>query len=155
MYSWFVFAHIAGVLGFMLAHGVSVAVLLGLRRERDRARIATLLDLSGGSIIALYVSVLLLLGGGIAAGFAGNWWTKGWIWVSLGLFLAIAVSMYPLGSGYFRRIRGAVGMRPSGAPMVSDEELDELLRSSRAAALALIGFGGIVVILWLMVFKPF
>jgi uncharacterized membrane protein len=155
VYQWFVFAHIAGVLGFMLAHGVSVAVLLRFRRERDRQRIATLLDLSGGSMVAFYGSILLLLAGGIAAGFAGNWWGSGWIWVSLGLFLVIAASMYPLGSVYFRRVRAAVGMRPSGAPMVSDEELDELLRSGRAAAVALVGFGGIVVILWLMVFKPF
>jgi uncharacterized membrane protein len=155
VYQWFVFAHIAGALGFMLAHGVSVAVLLRLRRERDRHRIAILLDLSSSSMIALYASILLLLLGGIAAGFSGNWWGAGWIWLSLGLFVAIAVSMYPLGSGYFRRIRGAVGMRPSGAPMVSDEELDELLRSGRATAVAAVGFGGVVVILWLMIFKPF
>ena len=155
MYPWFVFAHIAGVLGFMLAHGVSVAVLLRLRRERDRQRIATLLELSGGSMLAFYLSIVLLLGGGVAAGFSGNWWGAGWIWVSLAMFLAIAASMYPLGSRYFRRIRAAVGMRPSGAPMVSDEELEEVLRSGRAAAVAVVGFGGIVVILWLMVFKPF
>jgi hypothetical protein len=71
------------------------------------------------------------------------------------MFLAIAASMYPLGRTYFRRIRAAVGMRPSGAPMVSDEELAELLRSGRGAAVAVVGFAGIVVILWLMVFKPF
>jgi uncharacterized membrane protein len=155
MYPWFVFAHIAGALVFMLTHGVSAAVLLRLRRERDRARIATLLDLSSGSMVAFYASIVLLLSGGIAAGFAGNWWGSLWIWVSLALFLAIAIAMYPLGSRYFRRIRTAIGTRPSGAPMVSDEELDELLRSGRSAAVALVGFGGILVILWLMVFKPF
>jgi len=155
MYQWLVFAHIAGALGFMLAHGVSVGVLFRLRRERDRTQIGTLLDLSSGSIVALYASIALLLAGGIGAGFMGNWWGKLWIWVSLGLFLAIAVSMYPLGSRYFRRVRSALAFRPSGAPMVSDEELDELLRSGRSTAVAAIGFGGILLILWLMVFKPF
>ncbi len=78
-----------------------------------------------------------------------------WIWVSLGLFIAIAGAMYPLASGYFRRVRTAVGKRQSGAPMASDEEIDELLSSSRPLVIAFVGFGGILVILWLMLFKPF
>jgi hypothetical protein len=155
MYQWIVFLHILGALAFMLAHGASVAVLLRLRSERDRERIRTLLELSGASMRGFYGSILLLLGAGIAAGFVGNWWRMWWIWLSLALFLAIAVLMYPLGSLYFRKIGNAVKLRPSGAPMASDEELDELLRSPRAALVAALGFGGVVVILWLMVLKPF
>jgi uncharacterized membrane protein len=155
MYQWLVFLHIAGVFGFLMFHGVSVGVLVRLRRERDRERIRTLLELSGASMIGFYVSTVVLLAGGILAGFAGNWWGRLWIWVSLALFLAIAGLMYPLGSRTFRRIGQAVSMRPSGAPMASDEEIDELLRSRRLVVLAAIGYGGILVILWLMVFKPF
>lgn len=155
MYQWFVFLHIAGALGFMLAHGFSVAVLLRLRRERNRERIGTLLELSAASLTALYASIVVLLAGGVLAGFAGNSWNRLWIWASLALFLVIVGRIYPLGSRYFGRIRAVVGMRPSGAPIASDEEIDELLRSGRAGAVALIGFGGILLILWLMVFKPF
>lgn len=102
-----------------------------------------------------YVSIVLLLGAGILAGFIGNWWRMGWIWISLGLFIVIAGAMYPLGSSYFRRIRAIVGTRPSGAPMASDEEIDEILGSGRPLLLTLVGFGGLFVILWLMVLKPF
>ena len=155
MYQWLVFLHIAGAFGFLLFHGASVGVLLRLRHERNRERISVLLDLSAASMIGFYVSVVVLLGGGILAGFAGSWWGRLWIWVSLALFLAIAVAMYPLGSRTFRRIRQAVALRPSGAPMASDEEIDEILRSPRLVLLAAIGYGGLLVILWLMVFKPF
>lgn len=155
MYSWVVFLHVAGVFGFLVAHGASVAVMFRLRTERRRDRIATLVELSGTSMTAFYASIVVLLAAGILAGFIGNWWRMLWIWVSLGLFLVVAAAMYPLGSGYFRRVRTAVEMRPSGAPMASDEEVDEILASSRPLIIALIGFGGIVVILWMMMFKPF
>jgi hypothetical protein len=155
MYPWLVFLHIVGVFGFLLAHGASVAVLFRLRKERDRQRIRTLLELSGASMLGFYASIVLLLAAGVIAGFVGNWWRMLWIWISLGLFLAIMGAMYPLASRYFRRISTAVSMRPSGAPMASDEEIDELLRSSRPAVIAVVGYAGILVILWLMRFKPF
>jgi uncharacterized membrane protein len=155
MYPWIVFLHIVGVFGFLLTHGASVSVLLRLRKERDRQRIQTLLEFSGASMFGFYASIAVLLAAGVAAGFVGNWWRMLWIWLSLGLFLAISALMYVMASRYFRRIRAAVALRPSGAPMASDEELDELLRAPRLPVIALIGYGGIVVILWLMIFKPF
>ena len=155
MYPWVVFLHIAGVFGFLLAHGASVAAMFKLRTERRRERIRTLIELSATSMTAFYVSIVVLLGAGIVAGFIGNWWRMLWIWVSLGLFLVVAGAMYPLASGYFRRVRIAVEHRPSGAPMASDEEVDELLGSSRPLLVALVGFGGILIILWLMILKPF
>jgi uncharacterized membrane protein len=155
MYPWVVFLHVAGAFGFLLAHGASVAAMLKLRTERKRERIRALIDLSAASMTAFYASIVVLLGAGIMAGFIGNWWRMLWIWISLGLFLVVAAAMYPLGSGYFRRIRIAVGTRPSGAPMASDEEIDELLGSSRPLLVALVGFGGILIILWLMIVKPF
>jgi uncharacterized membrane protein len=155
MYPWIVFLHIVGVFGFLLSHGASVAVLFRLRKERDRQTIQALLELSSASMIGFYASIAVLLVAGIAAGFVGNWWRMLWLWLPLCLFLAISVSMYVMASRFFRRIRTAVATRPSGAPMASNEELDELLGSGRLPAVALIGYGGIVVILWLMVFKPF
>lgn len=122
---------------------------------RRRERISTQAELSAASMTGFYASIVLLLGAGIIAGFIGNWWRMGWIWISLGLFIVIAGAMYPLGSSYFRRIRAIVGTRPSGAPMASDEEIDEILGSGRPLLLTLVGFGGLFVILWLMVLKPF
>src|SRR5207248_966623 len=77
LYQWWVFIHIVGVLGFLLAHGESVAVLFARRRERDPDRIRTLLGLSGQSATAFYVSFLVLLGGRLAAATCGPWWSAG------------------------------------------------------------------------------
>lgn len=155
MYLWVVFLHVAGAFGFLLAHGVSVAVLFRLRTERKRERIRALLELSSSSLSGFYASIMLLLGAGILAGFLGHWWDRAWIWTALGLFIAIAIAMYPLATAYLRRVRAAVEVRPSGEPMAADEELDELLGSGRPVTIAVIGFGGIAVILWLMILKPF
>ncbi len=155
MYPWVVFVHIAAVFTFLLAHGASVAVLFRIRKERDREKIRALLELSGASMAGFYVSILVLLGAGVIAGFLGNWWRMLWIWLSLGLFVAVAALMYPLATRYFRKISDAVTMRPSGAPMASDEEIESLLGSGRPILIAAVGYGGILVILWLMLFKPF
>ena len=47
MHRWWVFLHIAGVFGFLMAHGVSIYVTLKLPKERDPARVCTALGALG------------------------------------------------------------------------------------------------------------
>lgn len=154
-YTWWVFLHIAGVFGFLIAHGVSVGVAFRLRRERDPKRIMALLDLSNSSVTLLYVSLLLLIGGGVVAGFVGDWWGDGWIWVSLGTLILTIVAMYAVASTYYKRLRTVIGAMADGSQAISEERLGEVLAGPRAWVLALIGFGAILFILYLMLFKPF
>ena len=163
-YQWMIFLHIFGAISFIYAHGASGLVAFRLRTERDPQRIRAMIELysTGRMVGLLYGSLLLLLAGGVIAGFIGHWWRFGWIWTSLGLLIAITVAMYALGTNYFSRVRKAVGMdsvqgsqaQEAGLP-VSAEELDALLKRSPAHLLALIGGGGMSLILWLMIFKPF
>jgi cytochrome c-type biogenesis protein CcmH/NrfG len=161
LYPWVVFLHIAGAFLFVLAHGVSAWVSDQLTRERDRSRITALLELSSRSLSMVYVGLLVLLVAGIAAGIMGGHFGRLWIWVALGVLIAVIVAMYALATGYYRQVRVALGMpaygsqEPPPATPLSDEELDALLTSQRPAALALIGAGGLLIIIWLMVFKPF
>lgn len=162
-YSWWVLLHIVGAFGFFMAHGVSVAISLKLRGERDVERVRALLDLSSASLGALYVSLLLLLTGGIVAAFLGHLWGQGWIWTSLGLLIGLIVAMYALASPYYKRVREAAGVqtydqRKKGidpGPPAPPDELASILASSRVLVIAAIGFAGLLVILWLMVLKPF
>jgi hypothetical protein len=55
---------------------------------------------------------------------------------------------------YFARVKAACGVRPSGVPRVSDEELGEILTSARAHVITAIGVVGLLSILYLMIFKP-
>ena len=153
-YRWWVFLHLAGVFGFLLAHGASVSVLFRLRKERDREKIRELLQFSGSTVRLFYVSLLVLVIGGVGAGLQAHWFKQKWIWEAIGVLVVVTVAMIVVARPYYRRIAEATELRPSGVPRVSDEDLATRLKSSTATIVALLGFGGLLVILWLMIFKP-
>jgi hypothetical protein len=162
MYLWLVFLHVLGVFGFLMAHGVSASIAFALRRERNLERVRALLNLSSSSLGVLHGSIGVLFLTGIIAGFIGRWWGQGWIWLSLGLLIAIYVYMGIAASGYYSLVRKAVGLaymqgfKPQPpSEVASVEEIDALLSRSRPVTLAVIGFGSLAVIAWLMMSKPF
>lgn len=162
MHDWFVVAHVLGAFLFVAAHGVSMGAALKLRGERDRGRVTTLLQLSQSGIGIMYVGLALLVAGGIAAGFSGEFWGQLWLWTAIGVLLVVAVAMYAMGSTFYMRLRNGLlipaadgKVRESKDPPLSDAEVDAMLDSSRPLVLALIGGVGLVVIVWLMVAKPF
>jgi hypothetical protein len=162
MYQWIIFLHVVSAFVFFMAHGISIGVALWLRRERQPARLRPLLELSQASKMAVHVSVLLLLLSGIAGGFMGHWWRMGWIWVSLGLLVVVSIGMYSMGSAYFNELRKAVGSRyrqggklqPAQEPAAA-AELEALLASPRMMVMAVIGLAAMVILIYLMMFKPF
>ncbi|MEX2203627.1 MAG: hypothetical protein WD965_06020 [Actinomycetota bacterium] len=153
-YRWWKFLHVAAVLGFVLFHGVSVLVALRLRKERDRVRIAELLGFSGTSTMGMYVSLGGLILFGVIAGFSGKWWSYWWIWISLGLLVATIAEMYAVARPYYQQLKDAIQLRPSGVPRKSDEELADLLRARAALFNAVFGIAALVIITWLMIWKP-
>jgi MFS family permease len=162
MHPWLVFLHVIGVFGFLLAHGVSAGAAFALRRERNPERVRALLELSLNSYRVMYLSLYGLLLTGIIAGFTGNWWGRGWIWVSLILLIAIVVAMMILGAPIYDEARKAAGLpyRIKGKPQppvkpASAAELGAQVAKGNPMLLTVIGFGGIAVIAWLMMFKPF
>lgn len=162
LYPLLVFVHVASAFLFAAGHGVSVVVAFAIRRERDPARLRGLLDLSNTSLGLAGVGMLLLLATGIVAGLVGNLWGRGWIWLSLVLFIVVGGLMTPIGGTWFGQLRRALGIRtrelkqtdPDPVP-VPPAELEALLRSRRPELLLLVGGGGFLVILWLMYVKPF
>lgn len=162
LYPWLVLIHVLAAFGFALSHGVSAFTSFAIRREREPERIRVLLELSSTAIGGLYVSVLTLLVAGIAAGIMGNWFGRGWIWASLGILVLVAVAMYAMASRYYGELRSAVGLAAYGdkkgaapPPPVGPDQLAAILDTRRPEAIAAIGLGGLAVIVWLMVLKPF
>jgi hypothetical protein len=153
-YRWWKFLHVAAVLGFVLFHGVSVLVAFRLRKERDRVRIAELLQFSGSSTMGMYVSLGALILFGVIAGFSGKWWSYWWIWISLGLLVATIVEMGVVARPYYQQLKDAIQLRPSGVPRKSDEELADLLRARAALFNAVFGIAALAIITWLMIWKP-
>lgn len=159
-HAWIVLAHVIGAFGFVFAHGVSAFVAFRLRAARSREQVTTLMDLSGSSIMLAYASLLVILVSGVAAGFTGDWWGRPWIWLSIGLLVAIATAMYLVGTKYYIQVRHAVGQSapqdPKGATFepIGPDALARLLDSRRPELLAAIGGGGLTALIALMVLKP-
>jgi len=157
------YLHIIGVFLFLLAHGVSAGVALRIRSERDPVAVRTLLDFSARSIGVMGLGATIWLFSGIFLGFSGNYWSTGryWLWASLLLALVIVGVMTPMGRFYLNRVRLALGIDPRGPanqPLAADVDrvaLDAAIKSGRPELLAAIGVGGVAVLAWLMMFKPF
>lgn len=161
-----VFIHVLGVLMFVLGHGISAGVLWRLRTERDPAAVRTLLDFSRRSMNFMTAGLATWFFAGIVAGFSGNggagWWTSGryWIWAALGVALILAIAMTPLGRLYLNRVRAAVGIDPRTGAINADAAVDAMaleaaIASGRPMLVVGLGLGGLIVLTWLMVFKPF
>jgi hypothetical protein len=163
MYRWIVFLHIAGIFGFLLSHGSSAGIAFALRHERKPERVKALLDLSSSALPVFYASLLVLIVAGVASAFMGHWWGRGWVWASIVLLVAMVVGMWTIGSQHYHRVRKAVGMGymqgtkfyPPEPEPATPEVLDALLARGRPMLLAVIGYGGALVITGLMWFKPF
>lgn len=153
-YRHWVFLHVAGVFGFLAAHGVSMVMALRLRRERDAARINALLDLSARTTGFTYASLGALLAGGIGATFSGKLWAFGWIWGALALLTITVLAMIFMAKPYYAKVRFVSRAVAEGSKAVSDEQFDSVLASSRSTTIMGIGFVGLTLILLLMVFKP-
>lgn len=147
---------------FVAGHGVSMFVVFQVRKERDRARLGALVDLSGWSLGIAGIGLLILFLSGILAGIVLGSFGKWWIWIALAVFIIIAILMTPVGGKYLTGIRVALGQRtralkpadPDPVP-ASDEALHALLASRAPETLLYLGAGGFLVILWLMMFRPF
>lgn len=153
-YNWWKFIHLIGVVGFMATHGTSMAATMMIRRMRDPQHISGILQLSATTVLSFYISTLVLLVGGIGAGIRGRWFGQGWIWLSLGLFVAVGILMFPLARGYFRRIRTVIELMGSGTA-VTQEDFVRVLNSGNP--MFTVGTGSVVIlfIVYLMVLKPF
>lgn len=164
LYAAIVFIHAASILLFFIVHGTSMAVGFRLKRERDPAGARALLDLSSWAMgLPAGITVVVGLLTGIAAGIMGGWFGQLWIWISLVLFVAVAGVMTPMASSRLRAVRAAAGTasinpfsraRPE-VPEANPAELSRLLDEWNPMPIAILGLTTFLVILWLMLFKPF
>ena len=113
-YGWWKFIHLVGVVGFVAAHGTSMAATVLVRRIRDPEQVSGILQLSAATVSAFYVSTVVLLVGGFGAGFVGHWFDQGWIWLSLGVLVGVGVLMFPMARRHFRRIRMVLELMETG-----------------------------------------
>jgi 4-hydroxybenzoate polyprenyltransferase len=142
MYQWIVFVHVASVLGLLLVHPVTVS--FHIKEERDDTRIRELLEVTESASVLRWVFFGLVIASGVLLGFLGSWWGSAWIWIALVVFVAIGVVMNRYGGRTIDRI----------ADTKDDAEMERLLARFDPWILAVTGTGGLLLVLYLMLFKP-
>lgn len=162
IYRSLVLLHVLAVLAFVLVHGSSIAAVLHIRSERDVSRIRNHLELSRDTVGLLHGSLFLVVVTGVILGFAGGLWGRGWIWAAIGVVVVLWAAMGLLGTRYYDRLRAAVGAGQfygkepaTEEPRASEAEIRALARSGRPLLMVWIGMGGLGILTWLMVLKPF
>jgi hypothetical protein len=154
-YSWLVFLHVASVVGFLVAHGASAAMGLRLRRESSPDSIRGLVVLSTLSTRVMYPFLLLVLLTGIAAGFAGSWWRYKWIWTAIAVLVLTVILMNILGQQY-NPLRGEARERRHRGPVAETADvIRKVAASTRSGPISAVGVVALLVLVWLMVIKPF
>jgi MFS family permease len=156
-----IFLHVAFVMLFVLVHGGSAVIAFRLRSERDPARVAALLDASRLAVNS-WVMIVGMLGfviTGIWLGFVGGYWGKAWLWTSIVVLVVVVAVMTPMGALRLRRARVAYGLetgRDKEPPPPADLVLAEQeLQAWNPLPISAVGGVGLLVVLWLMIVKPF
>lgn len=162
IYPWIVFIHVASAFSFFLVHGAAAMMSLRLPHERKLERVRALLDLSVSTVRLLQISGILLLLSGFAAASMGHWWSKGWLWLSLILTVGISVWMGRFIRLGYNNLRKAVGLpyfegtrlQPPAEP-ISEAQLAGIFQHAQPQRMAFISYAIVLIIVWLMMFKPF
>jgi hypothetical protein len=158
MIAWLVFLHVGAVIAFALGHGVQISVMWRQRQEADPARNLAFFEVLPSSTPLRILAAAVVLSG-LALTAALSAWGRGWIWLSLSIFAGVWIAMWRFGGAYYSAIEaaGAQALEARG----TSSEADATAAWNRArlgpepVVLAIVGLGGLAVILWLMVFKPF
>ena len=159
---WLVFLHTLSAFTFFLAHGASMAMAFKLSTETDFSRIRALLDLSASSIGVMFFSFLAMGLTGLIMPFLLHVWNKGWVWASIVLMIGVFFQMVFMNEKRYKPLRRLVGMPymirgdrfPAEEP-ASQADVDAYLRNLNVTDLVIVGYGIPMIVLWLMVFKPF
>lgn len=146
-YLWLKFFHIVGLGAFLFGHGVSAGTSLMLRRASTDAMRAALLRASIQSAAVFYPALVVIVVTGVWMGFAGSWWRTGWIWAGVATLVAVIVIMSAMSVPY-HKARDAANAKPPA-------EIEPMLKRARPLELAVVGVIGLLILFFLMVFKPF
>lgn len=159
---WLAFLHTLSALTFFLAHGTSMAMAFQLRKEKDFARIRAMLDLSISTIPVMFFSFLAMGLTGLVMPFILKLWGKGWIWASIVLMVIVFFQMVIMSDKRYKHLRRMVGLpymiggkHFPAEERASQSEVEAYIQTMKVTDLVIVGYGIPVIVLWLMVFKPF
>jgi hypothetical protein len=155
---WLLFVHVATVLAFLLGHGVQVGVMWRQRQEADPGRNLAFFEVLPSSLPLRILGAGVVLSG-LLLTTAMSLWSRAWVWLSIGALAVIWVVMWRYAGAYYDALETA-GARAIEAAGTAEEPSaraawDRARLGPEPAILTIVGIGGLLVILWLMMFRPF
>ena len=158
MYVWVVYLHILVIFIFLIEHAAEIWVSFKLREQKEPEGIfATYAFMPNNNVRNLRITYSLIIITGITAGFITTWWRQGWMWTALGVMIVIWIVMKRVSSIYLYAVDAiaehALQNREDASAI--DKFRSDLKARREPEILSVTSVIGGLIILWLMMFKPF
>jgi hypothetical protein len=158
MYVWVVYLHIVAIFIFLIQHAAEIWVSFKLREQKEPEGIfATYAFMPNNNVRNLRITYSLIIITGITAGFITPWWRQGWMWTALGVMIVIWIVMKRVSSSYLYAVDAIAehALKNSGDASAIDKFRSDLKARREPEILSAFSLLGGLIILWLMMFKPF
>ena len=158
MYVWVVYLHIVMIFIFLIQHAAEIWVSFKLREQKEPEGIfATYAFMPANNVRNLRITYSLIILTGITAGFITTWWRQGWVWTALGVMIVIWIVMKRVSSIYLYAVDAIAEPALKNREDVSaiDKFRSDLKARREPVILSAFSLLGGLIILWLMMFKPF
>ncbi len=158
MYQWVVFLHVTVIFIFLIQHAAEIFVTFKLRQQNEPEGIfATYSFTLANNSRNLRITYLLIIVTGMAAGFISTWWRQGWMWTALGVMILIWIVMNRVGGHYLTAVDAITdhAVKNKDDKTALDKFRSDLKARREPEILTVTSVIGGLVILWLMMFKPF
>jgi hypothetical protein len=158
VYLWIVFLHVAMIFIFLIQHAAEIWVSFKLREQKEPEGIfATYAFMPNNNVRNLRITYLLIILTGMTAGFLTTLWRQGWMWTALGVMIIIWIVMRRVSDIYLYAVDAIAeaALRNREDPSTAAKFISDLKARREPEILSAVsGIGGLI-ILWLMMFKPF
>lgn len=158
MYPWVVFLHVTVIFIFLIQHAAEIFITYKLRDQKEPRGIdATYSFMLKNNSRNLRITYSLIILTGATAGFMSTWWKQGWMWTALGIMLLIWIVMRRFGGNYLNAVDAISehAMKNKGEASALEKFRSDLRARREPEIMTVTSVIGGLIILWLMMFKPF
>ena len=158
MYNWVVYLHVTVIFIFLIQHAAEIIVTFKLREQKEPEGIfATYAFMPDNNSRNLRITYSLMIVTGAVAGFMSTWWKQGWMWSALGVMILIWVVMTRVASIYLDAVDAITdhALKNRDDKSAIDKSRRDLKARREPEIMTVTSVIGGLIILWLMMFKPF
>lgn len=158
MYPWIVYLHVVVIFIFLIQHAAEIWVSFKLREQKEPEGIfATYAFMPNNNIRNLRITYFLIILTGMTAGFLATWWRQGWMWTALGVMIVIMIVMRRVSDIYLNAVDAIAetALKNREDPSTIAKFISDLRARREPEILSAVSVIGGLIILWLMMFKPF